>query len=99
MAYFPFCFDVRDDRLGCVLFADLEVIVDVSRDRSGWSVDGVWLGKVDEFGRLSADAVELSGGEASARRLWADAHDAAMADLNKLGHLWRMADQYFEEAA
>lgn len=99
MAYFPFSFDVCDERLGCVLYEDFEVVVDVSRDRSGWAVDAVWFGDVDQFGRLSKDAVELSKGEAISRRLWADAHDAAMADLNRLGPLWRVADDYFEREA
>lgn len=99
MAYFPFCFDVKDERLERVLFDGFEVVVDVSRDRSGWSVDGIWLGRVDRFGRLSSDAVELSSGEAMSRRLWADAHDAAMADLSRLGPLWCVADEYFEREA
>lgn len=98
MAYFPFSFDVRDERLNCVLYEDYNVIVDVSRTRSGWEVEAVWLGSVD-FGRLSDDAVELSKGDAMARRLWADAHDAVMADLNRFGPLWHQVEQHFEEEA
>ncbi len=88
MPYFHFSFDQYDELLERFTFQDIEVVVDVSKDSGYWIVEAVFLGDLDEFGKLSKDAVELSGGDARSRRLWADAQAEAQKSIDTHGRLW-----------
>lgn len=96
MPYFDFGFDVYDERLERFIYRDFEVVVEASDDMGAWTVEAVFLGELDKFGRLSKDAVELSNGDAHSRRLWADAQAAAQKSIDTHGSLWWAIQGFLE---
>jgi hypothetical protein len=79
---YPFCTDIRDERLGIVTIYDFECDVEVSHDpRTGWSVDAVYVGNAD-----------LYAGDEISRRIAADVSEAALSDLqSRAGRFWERA--------
>lgn len=79
---YPFCTDIRDERLGIVTITDFECEVSISHDpRTGWSVDAVYV-----------DNLNLFAGDEISKRIAADVSEAALASLHsRIGAFWERA--------